>query len=265
MRLIRSLEKVHFMSDYLSLHRKSQTIITYLNKYLLHEPRTEINQVFSMMRTLQNVFPQWVLLSCPAQHPGVFFITDNCENVLGYTAADFSKLNRENFLLSRVHEDDLHDMHRCFSFIENFLKETMPYDYINLRFVMKYRFMHKKGQYITLHQEQAILSLRDSMPLYYSILKDITGDVIFGGVKLEIYKYDGTLQKLTEYLPTREHLRLSRRERDIIGLMQSGLSTKQIAHRLSISQHTARNIKQKMFEKYKVNNSISLLNKAVYQ
>ena len=253
------------MSDYTSLRRKSQTIITHLNTHLLHEPRTDINEVFSKMRTLQNVFPQWVLLSCPAQHPGVFFITDNCEHVLGYTAADLSKLNRENFLLSRLHPDDLDDIHRCFSFIENFLMETMPYDYINLRFVMRYRFMHKRGQYITLHQEQAILPLPDSMPLYYSILKDVTGDLVFSGVKLEIYKYDGTLQKLTEYFPTRENLRLSKREREIIDLIQSGLSTKQIAHRLSISQHTARNIKQKMFEKYKVNNSISLLNKAVYQ
>jgi DNA-binding CsgD family transcriptional regulator len=253
------------MPDHLSLVRKSQTIISYLNHHLLQQPHTDINNAFSMMRTLQNVFPQWVLLSCPAQHPGVFFITDNCENVLGYTVADFSKLNHENFLLSRVHEDDLEDMYRCFSFIESFLKETMPYEYIKLRFVLQYRFMHKRGQYITIHQEQAILPLTDSMPLYYSIIKDITGDVVFGGVKLEIYKYDVTLQKLTEYYPAREHVRLSKRERDIIELIQSGLSTKQIAHRLSISQHTARNIKQKMFEKYKVNNSIALLNKAVYQ
>ncbi len=253
------------MPDYLSLQRKSQTIITYLNNYLLQEPHADINHVFSMMRTLQNVFPKWVLLSCPAQHPGFFFITDNCENVLGYTSADFSKMNHGNFLLSRVHEDDLDDMYRCFSFIETFLKETMPYDYIKLRFVLQYRFMHKRGQYITVHQEQAILPLTESMPLYYSIIKDLTGEVVFGGVKVEIYKYDMTLEKLTEYSPARENVRLSKRERDIIELIQSGLSTKQIAHRLSISQHTARNIKQKMFEKYKVNNSISLLNKAVYQ
>ena len=252
------------MPDHLSLHRKSQTIITYLNTHLLQEPHAEIDEVFSMMRTLQNVFPQWVLLSCPAQHPGVFFITDNCESVLGYTVADFSKVNHADFLLSRIHDDDLDDLYRCFSFIETFLKETMPHQYIKLRFVMQYRFMHKRGQYITIHQEQAILPLADSMPLYYSIIKDITGEVVFSGVKLEIYKYDVTLEKLTEYFPARENIRLSKRERDIIELIQSGLSTKQIAHRLRISQHTARNIKQKMFEKYKVNNSISLLNKVSY-
>jgi DNA-binding NarL/FixJ family response regulator len=125
--------------------------------------------------------------------------------------------------------------------------------------------MHKRGQYITVHQEQAILPLPESMPLYYSIIKDVTGDVIFGGVKLEIYKYDMTLEKLVEYSPAKENMRLSKREREIIELIQSGFSNKQIAHRLSISPYTARNIKQKMFGKFKVNNSISLLNKAVCQ
>ena len=252
------------MPDYLSLHRKSQNIISYLNTHLSQEPRKEINEIFSMMRTLQQVLPQWVLLSCPAQHPGDFFITDNCESVLGYTVADFSKVNHADFLLSRIHDDDLDDMYRCFSFIETFLKETMPHEYIKLRFVMQYRFMHKKGQYITVHQEQAILPFANAMPLYYSVMRDITPDVLFCGVKLEIYKYDVRLEKLTEYFPATENVRLSKRKRDIIQLIQSGLSTKQIAHRLRISQHTARNIKQKMFEKYKVNNSISLLNKAIY-
>lgn len=252
------------MTDHFSLVRKSQQIITYLNHHLLQDASNDIRHLFSMMKTLQNVFPKWVLLSCPGQHPGIFFITDNCKDILGYSVADFSKVNHTTFLLSRVHEDDLEDMHRCFSFIEEFLKETMPYEYIHLRFVLQYRFQHKHGHYITIHHEQAILPLDESDPLYYSIIKDSTEEAIFNGVKLEIYKYDTTLKKITEYYPARENVRLSKREQDIIGLMQTGLSTKQIAHRLSISQYTARNIKQKMFEKYKVNNSISLLNKAVY-
>jgi DNA-binding CsgD family transcriptional regulator len=36
-----------------------------------------------------------------------------------------------------------------------------------------------------------------------------------------------------------------------------------IIDHLKISHHTVRNIRQRMFEKYNVNNSIELLNKAV--
>lgn len=253
------------MRDHLSLIRKSQTIITYLNSYLLQETRNDVRNFFSMLKVLQNIFPQWAILSCPAQHPGVFFITDNCKNILGYSVADFASVNHSTFLLSRIHHDDLEDMNACFSFIETFLKETMPYEYIHLRFVLQYRFQHKHGHYITIHQEQAILPIGDADPLYYSIIKDVSGEAVFAGVKLEIYKYDAVVKKMAAFYPGRENTRLSKREQDVIDLMQNGLSTKEIADRLSISQHTARNIKQKMFEKYKVNNSISLLNKAVYQ
>src|SRR5688500_6428187 len=131
------------MPDRLSLIRKSHTIITYLNAHLLQQPRTDIRHLFSMMSTLQSIFPQWVLLSCPAQHPGMFFITENCKNVFGYAASELSKVDHSNFLLSRIHEDDMEDMHRCFSFIEIFLKQTMPEEYMKLRFVMQYRFLHK--------------------------------------------------------------------------------------------------------------------------
>lgn len=140
----------------------------------------------------------------------------------------------------------------------------MPSEYSGLRFILQYRFLHKDGYCITIHHEQAILSLDNSDPLYYTLLKDITGDIVYSGVNLEIYKNDSVVKKITEYHPAREYTRLSKREEEIVGLMQKGLSTKEIAHRLSISHHTARNIKQKMFEKYRVNNSIALLNKAVY-
>ena len=253
------------MRDHLSLVRKSQTIITYLNHHLLQDGSNDIRYLFTMMKTLQHIFPQWVLLSCPGQHPGVFFITDNCKDILGYTTEELAHVHHPTFLVSRIHEDDVDDMHRCFSFIESFLKETMPYEYTNLRFVLQYRFRHKRGHYMTIHQEQAILPLEDADPLYYSIIKDCGDETVFNGVQLEVYKHDASLKKVAEFYPAGENQRLSKREKDIIGLMQTGLSTKEIAHKLSISQHTARNIKQKMFEKYKVNNSISLLNKAVYR
>lgn len=144
------------------------------------------------------------------------------------------------------------------------MKETIPDEYLNLRFIFQYRFLHSNGNYIILHTEKALFTIDGSAPLYYCIMKDITREVVFSGVKLEIYKQDSILEKIAEYRPGIDHVRLTKRERDIVELMQKGLSTKQIAFALHISQFTARNIKQKMFEKYKVNNAIAFLNKAVH-
>jgi DNA-binding CsgD family transcriptional regulator len=60
-----------------------------------------------------------------------------------------------------------------------------------------------------------------------------------------------------------QHVRLSKRETELVALIRKGLRTKEIADQLKISHHTVRNIRQRMFEKYNVNNSIELLNKAV--
>lgn len=255
------------MNNMLNPHlllRKSQTIITYLNDHLTGRSFGNISEIFSMMRTLQSIFPQWVLLSCPAQHPGFFFITDNCKSVLGFSIDDLAGVDHAAFLLSRVHEADIPDMHKCFSFMESFLKETMPDDYTKLRFVMNYRFVHKDGHIIHIRHEKAMLAVDNVQPVYYSIIRDVSTESNFCGVQLEIHLYNGVMKKLAEYIPQQSDARLSRREYDIITLMQTGLSNKQIAQRLKISQHTARNIKQRMFTKYGVNNSITLLNKTMH-
>lgn len=71
----------------------------------------------------------------------------------------------------------------------------------------------------------------------------------------DFYQQDVSQEKLAEF--RRQHLRLSKRETELVGLIKKGLRTKEIADQLKISHHTVRNIRQRMF------NSIELLNKAV--
>lgn len=79
----------------------------------------------------------------------------------------------------------------------------------------------------------------------------------------DFYKQDVWQEKLAEFRPATQYIRLSKRETELVGLLRKGLRTKEIADQLKSSHHTVRNIRQRMFEKYNVNNSIELLNKAV--
>jgi DNA-binding NarL/FixJ family response regulator len=151
----------------------------------------------------------------------------------------------------------------CFSFLQNFLQDKSPEEYFALRFVLQFRFRHKNGSYVLLQDEKASLKLQNSTYVYYSILKDVTEETVFTGVKLDIYRQDSSQQKLAEFRPATNHVRLSKRETELVALIRKGLRTKEIADRLKISHHTVRNIRQRMFEKYNVSNSIELLNKAI--
>jgi len=104
------------------------------------------------------------------------------------------------------------------------------------------------------------LNLAGSGNLYYTLFRDISSERPFNGVKAELLKQDQTLQKIKEFKPSTERNPLTQREGELVTLIKQGLSAKEIAWYLNISPNTVRNIKSKLFEKYKVNNTVELLN-----
>jgi DNA-binding CsgD family transcriptional regulator len=140
----------------------------------------------------------------------------------------------------------------------------MPEEHVQYRAIFHYRFKKPNGQYMYLYDEKAALHLRGSGNLYYVLMRDITNERPFTGVKVELLQQEGQVfNKIREYKPSAQRKALSKREQELVSLMRQGLSTKEIAWYLNISQNTVRNIKSKMFEKYNVNNSIELLNMTI--
>jgi DNA-binding CsgD family transcriptional regulator len=258
------MKKKTSMTTALSLERAAQSIRAFLREHTKENPQTR-ETVLSFMQGVQRIFPQWVLATCPVMHPELRFVTENCEAVFGYPLSHFTGPgNGAQTIASYIHEDDIDDVLKCFDYLNNFLKNCLPEEFPLLRCAFHYRFHHRKGNIITMRDEKAVMQIDDEASLYYSILKDTTSELVFTGVRLEIFKQEEmALEKIVDYRPSAERSKLSKRENELVGLIQRGLTTKEIAYQLHISHHTVRNIRQKMFEKYKVNNAIELLNKAL--
>jgi DNA-binding CsgD family transcriptional regulator len=248
------------MSLFNSVSRSSRSIINTMQSYVDDHPFVD-EEVFTMMQGLQHMFPQWVLTTCPVKHPEIRFITSNCRVIFGYTSEYLTRQNSTFF--SYIFEEDHEDLKKCFAFIDEFLKNCLPETYPFLRCVFHYRFMHGNGRVITVRDEKATMRMENNSRFYYSILKDVSQEVVFSGAKVEIFRQDEVLEKLAEYKPSAEKTKMSKREHELIALLQRGFTTKEMAHYMGISPHTVRNLRQKMFEKYKVNNAIELLNRAV--
>lgn len=243
-----------------AITRTAEKIIGYVNEQV-HETKCDnIEDIFPMLRMIEHMFPEWVIYACPIKHPNIRFVTENCKDVFGYPKQHFFEAKSPMTGAPFYHQDDLEEIHRCYLFIENLLKETSPHEYGNLRFVFQYRARHAKGYYLTVRDEKATIRINDSVTLFYTLLKDISSETVFSGVKLEVFKMK-PLTKIAEYKPSLHYTRLSKRENELLVMIRKGLTSKEIAHMLQISQHTVRNIRQKMFSKYKVNNSIELLNR----
>jgi len=248
--------------NYSSLSRAGEKIISIVKEISGDQELISMEDIFPFMDTMQKIFPQWVFMICPFHHPESRYISSNCEQVVGYSSNDIYDLFPAG-LVAYAHEDDQQDIKECFSFLHNYLKENSREKYFDLRLSFQFRLKHKNGNYLLVQDEKSSLKLKNSTCVYYSILKDITEETPFTGVRLDIYKQDSSQEKLAEFRPSTHHVRLSKRETQLVSLIRKGLRTKEIADHLKISHHTVRNIRQRMFEKYNVNSSIELLNKAV--
>jgi DNA-binding CsgD family transcriptional regulator len=222
------------------------------------EQRAEVLQLFD---SIHQLFPNWVISTCPMMHPDIHYATGNCPSVFGHsTEYMISHASPEKYF-THIHEADQQDLFACFSFMHKFLESVPSDEHQHYRSIYHYRFEKANGQYMYLHDEKATLHLRGSGNLYYTLFRDVTPEKTFNGVKVELFmKEQDALIKIKEHKPSTQRNPLSKRETELVALIKQGLSTKEIAWHLNISHNTVRNIKSNLFEKYKVNNTIELLN-----
>jgi len=241
------------------VNQMSQRIRSYIDESVIlagAERREEVLDLFDKMHML---FPHWVVMTCPVMHPEIHYISKNYPSVLGHAKDYVINGNVERYF-DHIHEADQEDVHKCFDFVHDFLESVPPEEHCHFRCMFYYRFRKQNGQYIHIHDEKAVLNLPGSGNLYYVLFRDITADKNFTGVRVDIFKQEEILFKIKEFKPSAEKSTLSRREGELVTLIKQGLSTKEIAWYLKISHNTVRNIKSKLFEKYKVNNTVELLN-----
>ncbi|MBC8033020.1 MAG: hypothetical protein H7Y03_02675 [Chitinophagaceae bacterium] len=244
-----------------TITRTTNKVNAYIKENVLLAGAENRRDVFEMFDKMQLLFPQWAIMTCPMMHPELLYASKNLPAVSGYDRDQLLPGNGYSKYFSRVHDSDQEDLHNCFNYMYQYLISIPSEEHMNYRMVFHYRFMRPDRQLVYLYDEKATLNIAGSGNLYYILLRDITSEKAFTGVKVELFKQEEGMRKLTEYKPMAERVPLSKREGELVTLFRQGLSTKEIAWYLKISHNTVRNIKSKMFEKYHVNNTIELINR----
>jgi DNA-binding CsgD family transcriptional regulator len=194
-------------------------------------------------------------------HTNFFYVSDNFRDLLGLDpAATIEACHLDNFF-DRVHPADMADFSKGIHVLEELLKKEDPEEHDQFRFIFNYRVLRTDGRYICIHDEKAMIRLKNGQRLYFMLLKDISHEGAYAGFKIMAYK-EGYSEKILEYYAASETTaQLTPRESELIPLMKQGLSIKEAAGCLGISPNTVRNMRQKLFEKFQVNNVIELLNR----
>lgn len=243
-----------------TLLRSADRVVNYVQQYVTLAGADKRDEVLQLFDSMHQLFPQWVISTCPMMHPDIHYVTNNGPHVFGYTNEYLINHASPEKYFTHIHEADQQDLFECFSFLHDLLESVPSEEHPAYRAVFHYRFKKGNGQYIYLHDEKATLRLRGAGNLYYALFRDITAEKVFAGVKVEIFMKENVLIKIKEHKPSAKRNLLSKREGELVTLIKQGLSTKEIAWYLNISHNTVRNIKSNLFEKYNVNNTIELLN-----
>jgi DNA-binding CsgD family transcriptional regulator len=197
------------------------------------------------------------------------FIHPLWEALLGYDADVLPDAGRGNFW----NANDLRVFNQIiFPEEMQFLQSCSPADYCNYSFSFNYRGSSKDGSHLTLLER-----------FYYLCPADHDGDLIAVGSITDItnYKEDTriihTIEKVRDgkmsisaiplfksiYYPDNFTEVLSKREIEILNSIYQGLSSKEIARRLSISLNTINNHRKNMLYKTKTSNCAELIRYAV--
>lgn len=248
-------------SSLLTLARKTNSIIAHTAPGHVH-PDDVHEEIMHTFMNLQKIFPRWVICTCRLMHKGFFYVSDNATELLGFDPGHLTSMLDGAEYFNRIHPADLEGYSQSLQLIARLFEEEEPGERHKLRFIFNYRIQHPSGRYMHLHDEKAMIPLRNGLNLHFMLWRDISEESPFTGVKMAAYKNGYGNKKVIEYDASAQAVsQLSPRETELLPLMKQGLSTKEIAHSLSISHHTVRNMRQKLFQKFQVNNAIELLNK----
>lgn len=254
----------------------AKKIITYNG--LLHEvysrPREIDNQEVLQLLRQANAAPQ----RCPPFN-GHLFVLDytqrrhvgfsgQTQNLIGYDPRDIMNEGIE-FVISLFQADDFKIFNETvFSQITGFLKSIPPGQHADYLFSFSFRIKKAGGKWIHLFQQGSFITdPKTRLPIYsIGLTIDITplkkdNSIIFSidkkAVESGVFGYQNI--QTSYYYPDPEESRLSRREREILGWLADGMSTKQVAGKLFISENTVANHRKNILKKTNSKNVAELI------
>lgn len=231
-------------------------------------------QVFEELSQKSVVFMDLVQLLQPGKHfifvlnelqSKIEWVSPSFSSVIDYTETELHNL----FDKRNVHPDDLESMLDIGRKIQRFISETPPDELHDFKLMYDYRFQKKDGSYIRLLMQQIYIPENKS-----SLAHKIVGIVC----DISYLKTDGTpgfcilnVKETTTFQLNNAQddddfslNSFSKREREIISLIISGLSSREIATKLFISIDTVKNHRKNILTKSNCSNSIQLFNKCVH-
>ena len=198
--------------------------------------------------------------------------TDNCIRDMGYYKEDYEEGGLDFTIHNFMPDDKRVFNEHIFPDRVRFLKDIPPEDHAQYVFSHNYRHRGKDGKYVTLLQRNTFIrSDKKGKPLlslgmvmnveHYKSPNTVVQ--LIEKVDPHAYNSAGSVQFKKTYFVNGADTILTKREKVILQLLSEGLSTKQIAHRIYLSEHTVNVHRKNMMAKTNAGNIVELVSWAI--
>jgi DNA-binding CsgD family transcriptional regulator len=229
----------------------------------IHHLLNNFKQFDSVMH---HSFPIFFIIDYTAQQ--YLLMTDALTTVAGYHPKEFLESRLEK-LMEVYQKDDFSIFNKeIFSRNAAFLKTTPSNCHHQFIFSYNFRIKCTNKKLTSLLQRNSFITSKETGLPLYSIgivmdISDIKTDTIIMH-KIEKMGFDNgnrnkELIETNYFYPNHEDTLLSLREKDVLRFACDGFSSKQIAHKLSISENTIANHRQNMMRKTNTKNVAELI------
>ena len=184
------------------------------------------------------------------------FYSSNFGGLLGYAPSDY-KESGQQFFASKLHPDDAHMLSINSVSALKIFNHFSSDEKLNHKMISEYRMLNAQNQYVRLVEQYQVLKLDEKGQLWlaFNIVDVSPNQGESEPSKSQLLNFrTGKIIPLDA--PKKVTFELTKREKEILGLVKNGLLSKEISNKLSISVHTVNTHRQRFLEKLGANNSM---------
>jgi DNA-binding NarL/FixJ family response regulator len=246
-------------AELIKLYQVQQKIIKQSNDFYASKPalkKENAQELISMLKLAEELEPSQILL-VHSEISERIYVSDSVRNSLQYSPSDITQLSDMDFI-GNIHPDDIRSVRLAMEEVLALGKDNQ-HDHPAIRYKINFRYKLETADYAHLLYE-AVTIVHNNQFADVVLVKNMSQEKPFQYVELLVYKrVDAGLVKLKHFIPEQKNDLLTPREKDIIRLLDKGLSNSEMAEELKISVNTVKNHRGNLFQKLQVKSSLQLL------
>lgn len=191
------------------------------------------------------------------------YTSENFRDIFGYMPnGKHNIFNEDKLLDSKIHPDDFFEYKKNLLRVGEFLMQKSKEERPDFKHVFELRIRNVQKHYVRVSWERQTLQTDKSGNLWLMlgvvhILSDQNDST---GIK-SFFINQKTGERIPFDTPLNPQCELTVREKEILGLIQQGLLSKEIAGKLSISVNTVNIHRQNILQKMQVHNSLEAVDR----